>query len=71
MGTPSNGLHGSCVLRELSQGLVTVEGPNHKLVVVAARGQLLVVKAPLESAHFLLVAQPFTVGVVGAAQITL
>jgi hypothetical protein len=61
MGTPANRFYGGGMLAELDQGLVTVERPYHQFVVISARSQLLVVEAPLQPAHLLLVTLHFTV----------
>jgi len=54
---PGNGFHGCLMLRELGDGLLSVEVPYQKLVVVATAGQLLPVVRPPEAADLLLVAR--------------
>jgi hypothetical protein len=56
VGRPSEGLDGGSVAEEVEGGSAGVEAPNVEAVVVAARGQLLLVEGPLEPADFLLVA---------------
>ena len=54
---PCDGLDRSLVLVELDQRLTgRLPVPNEQFVVVASRGQLLLVRAPFEPANFLLVA---------------
>jgi hypothetical protein len=43
------------MITELSLGLIRMQGPEKKLVVVTSRGQLLIVKTPLKTANLLLV----------------
>mmetsp|Transcript_28191 Transcript_28191/g.42678 ORF Transcript_28191/g.42678 Transcript_28191/m.42678 type:complete len:281 (+) Transcript_28191:125-967(+) len=57
MRRPCNSLHRGDVLAEFNQWLDVVRlVPDQQLVIVASRGQLLLVRAPLEAADFLLVA---------------
>ena len=52
---PRDGLDGCLVLVEFQNGLVGLQGPHAELVVVAARGQLLLVEGPLQAADLLAV----------------
>lgn len=47
MGTPSDGFNRCLVLCELRQRLYGVRGPEIQLVIVASRGQLGIIEAPL------------------------
>ena len=51
MGGPRDGLHGGVVVAELDDRRRGVEVPDVELVVVAAAGDLPVVRGPLETAH--------------------
>lgn len=54
---PRNRLHGGLMLIEFDQRFAScLPVPDEQLVVVASGGQLLLVRTPLESAYFLLVA---------------
>ena len=53
---PADSLHCSCVLVEFHDWFIRVKVPNHELVVIATRSELLVVKRPLQPANFLLMA---------------
>ena len=55
VGTPTDGLHGSIVLREFCKRVRTLCAPYEELVVVASRGELLVVERPFEPAYLLFV----------------
>ena len=56
---------------ELHDWLVGVQVPYHEFVVVAARGQLLIVKTPFEATDLLLVPGHLKEVLVGGAQVTL
>ena len=71
VGRPAYSLDSCGVLVELDNRLVRVQIPNHKLIVVAARCQLLVVEAPLESAHLLFVADELAERLAWRAQVSL
>ena len=61
MRRPGNRLHGSLVLVEGSLGLAGVVGaPHQQFVVVASRGQLLIVEAPFKSTYLLFVPEEFS-----------
>ena len=70
-GRPVDGLHGCLVLGELGEGLRALRGPYEQLVVVATRGQLvLVVEAPTETTDFLTVLCQFHVACRGRSQVS-
>ena len=71
MRRPTDRLHSRCVLVELHDWLVRMKVPDHQFVVVSTRGQLLVVKAPLQTAHLLLMARKFAEMRPGCPQVSL
>ena len=53
MWRPGDGLHRGNVLGVGVNGLQTAEIPHEEFVVVAARGEVLIVRGPLQTAHLL------------------
>lgn len=56
VGRPGDGLHGRQVVRVGLHGRYIVHVPHKQLIVIAPRGQVLVVRWPLQPTHFLSVA---------------
>src|SRR5699024_3240528 len=60
MWTPGDRLHRRQMFGVRLQGSVRGHVPNEDAVIVAARGQMLIVRRPLEATHFLSVALQLT-----------
>lgn len=72
MRGPSDGLNGRLVLVEDNLRLVVVvRTPDHQLVVIAARRQLLAVETPFQAAHLLFVSLKLGFIVFARAQVTM
>ena len=68
--TPGDGLNSSLVLTELEGRLIIQPVPDHQLVVVTPRRELLIFMVPFQTANFLLVAHEFAQPLIRLTYIT-
>ena len=72
MWRPCYRFHCSYVVREPSLWNLTIMNtPNQEFVVIASRGQLLLIETPLEPTYFLLMADKLCLKVALSAQISM